>query len=87
MSKTKDMAIKQREPDKLAENMITFWMRPDEPASVLIGERGKSRRVRSSYGDITNSEWCQREIKRIGPTAQLIKSASGKIAIARDCAK
>jgi hypothetical protein len=65
-------------------NFITFWLAPDNKASVVTRENKQSRVVMSHYGDVTNRRWCELERDRIGKNkCEIIERADGKIALAR----
>lgn len=63
---------------------ITYWLAPNNKASIVVMEKRKSRVVLSQYGDVTNRCWCELERDRIGATkCEMIERSDGKIALVR----
>jgi hypothetical protein len=83
------MANESKNPDTGADeyadrNFITFWLAPNNKASIVLRENKQSRVVMSHYGDVTNRRWCELERDRIGATkCEIIERSDGKIALAR----
>jgi hypothetical protein len=63
---------------------MTYWLAPDNKASIVLRENKQSRVVMSHYGDVTNRRWCELESDRIGKNkCEIIERSDGKIALAR----
>jgi len=63
---------------------MTYWLAPNNKASVVTRENKQSRVVMSHYGDVTNRRWCELERDRIGSSkCEIIERSDGKIALAR----
>jgi hypothetical protein len=63
---------------------MTYWLAPNNKASIVRRENKQSRVVMSHYGDVTNRRWCELERDRIGATkCEIIERKDGKIALVR----
>ena len=63
---------------------LTYWLAPNNKASIVVREKRQSRVVLSHYGDVTNRRWCELERDRIGATkCEIIERSDGTIALVR----
>ena len=63
---------------------MTYWLAPNNKASIVRRENKQSRVVMSHYGDVTNRRWCELERDRIGSSkCEIIERKDGKIALVR----
>ena len=85
MANAKTTATTDTATDEYADrNFITFWLAPNNKASIVRRENKQSRVVMSHYGDVTNRRWCEMERDRIGSSkCEIIERKDGKIALAR----
>lgn len=76
---------KTTENDGYAGRMfMTYWLAPNNKASIVRRENKQSRVVMSHYGDVTNRRWCELERDRIGSSkCEIIERKDGKIALVR----